>query len=129
MCIRDRITIPSGLGIGLIFYMIPEDSSKTAWWIFGMILGTILVHGILEVIYEMDFRRFFRRKVQLMILGGVVAICALTMKMDLLGYDSYFPAYDNLQGVVISVSNLSYTCLLYTSPGYGRGYEEARICL
>lgn len=102
------ITIPSGLGIGLIFYMIPEDSSKTAWWIFGMILGTILVHGILEVIYEMDFRRFFRRKVQLMILGGVVAICALTMKMDLLGYDSYFPAYDNLQGVVINVSNLSY---------------------
>ena len=73
-----------------------------------MILGTILVHGILEVIYEMDFRRFFRRKVQLMILGGVVAICALTMKMDLLGYDSYFPAYDNLQGVVINVSNLSY---------------------
>lgn len=44
-----------------------------------------------------------------MILGGVVAICALTMKMDLLGYDSYFPAYDNLQGVVINVSNLSYT--------------------
>ena len=74
-----------------------------------MILGTILVHGILEVIYEMDFRRFFRRKVQLMIFGGVVAICALTMKMDLLGYDSYFPAYDNLQGVVINVSNLSYT--------------------
>ena len=70
-----------------------------------MILGTILVHGILEVIYEMDFRRFFRGKVQLMIFGGVVAICALTMKMDLLGYDSYFPAYDNLQGVVINVSN------------------------
>lgn len=44
-----------------------------------------------------------------MIFGGVVAICALTMKMDLLGYDSYFPAYDNLQGVVINVSNLSYT--------------------
>ena len=103
------ITIPSGLGIGLIFYMIPEDSSKTAWWIFGMILGTILVHGILEVIYEMDFHRFFLRKVQLMIFGGFVAICALTMKMDLLGYDSYFPAYDNLQGVVINVSNLSYT--------------------
>lgn len=57
----------------------------------------------------MDFRRFFRRKVQLMILGGVVAICALTMKMDLLGYDSYFPAYDNLQGVVVNVCNLSYT--------------------
>ena len=38
-----------------------------------------------------------------------MAICALTMKMDLLGYDSYFPAYDNLQGVVINVSNLSYT--------------------
>lgn len=103
------ITIPSGLGIGLIFYMIPEDSSRTAWWIFGMILGTILVHGILEVIYGMDFRRFFRRKVQLIVFGGFVAICALTMKMDLLGYDRYFPAYDNLQGIAVNVSNLAYT--------------------
>ena len=103
------ITIPSGLGIGLIFYMIPEDSSRTAWWIFGMILGTILVHGILEVIYGMDFRRFFRRKVQLIVFGGFVAICALTMKMDLVGYDRYFPAYDNLQGIAVNVSNLAYT--------------------
>lgn len=103
------ITIPSGLGIGLIFYMIPEDSSRIAWWIFGMILGTILVHGILEVIYGMDFRRFFRRKVQLIVFGGFVAICALTMKMDLLGYDHYFPAYDNLQGMAVNVSNLAYT--------------------
>ena len=38
-----------------------------------------------------------------------MAICALTMKMDLLGYDSYFPAYGTLQGVVRNVSNLSYT--------------------
>lgn len=103
------LTIPSGLGIGLVFYMIPEDSSKTAWWIFGMILGTILVHGILEVIYKMDFRRFFHRKLQLLVFGGVVAVCALTMKMDLLGYDSYFPSYANLQGIAVNVNNLSYT--------------------
>lgn len=38
------ITIPSGLGIGLIFYMIPEDSSKTAWWIFGMILQGVVIN-------------------------------------------------------------------------------------
>ena len=55
------------------------------------------------------FSQIFLQKVQLMIFGGVVAICALTMKMDLLGYDSYFPAYDNLQGVVVNVCNLSYT--------------------
>ena len=108
------ITVPSGLGIGMIFYMIPEDSAKTAWWIFGMILGTVLVHGIMEVIYTMDFHRFFHGKIKLLIFGGLVAVCALTFKMDLLGYDSYFPSYDKLEGIVVNVDNLSYTEQLCT---------------
>ncbi len=103
------ITVPSGLGVGLIFYLIPDNSSNTAWWIFGLIFGTVLVHGIMEVLYTMDFRKFFRRKGQLVILGGIVAVCALTVKMDLLGYDSYFPAYDKIQGMSVYVGNLSYT--------------------
>ncbi len=103
------VTVPSGLGIGMIFYMIPEDSSKTVWWIFGMILGTVLVHGIMEVVYTMDFHSFFQRKIRLLVFGGLVAVCALTFKMDLLGYDSYFPSYDKLQGVIVNASNLCYS--------------------
>ena len=103
------VTIPSGLGVGLIFYLIPDNSSSTAWWIFGLIFGTVIVHGIVEVIYTMDFRKFFRRKLQLVILGGIVAVCALTIKTDLLGYDSYFPSYDGIQGMRVYTGNLSYT--------------------
>lgn len=103
------IIIPSGLGVGLIFYLIPDNSSNTAWWIFGLIFGTVLVHGIMEVLYTMDFQKFFRRKSQLVILGGIVAVCALTVKMDLLGYDSYFPDYDKIQGMNVYVGSLSRT--------------------
>ena len=103
------VTVPSGLGVGLIFYLIQDNSSNTAWWIFGLVFGTVLVHGIMEVLYTMDFRKFFRRKGQLVILGGVVAVCALTVKMDLLGYDSYFPDYDKIQGMSVYVGSLSRT--------------------
>lgn len=103
------ITIPSGVGIGMIFYMIPEGSARIPWWIFGMALGTVLVHGILEVIFSMDFHRFFNRKLQLLCMGGAVAFCALVMQADLLGYDSYFPSYKNLQGISVYSANLNYS--------------------
>ena len=103
------VTVPSGLGIGLIFYLIPDNSSSTAWWIFGLVFGTVLVHGLVEVLCTMDFRKFFRRKLQLVIMGGVVAACALTMKLDLLGYDSYFPSYEEIRGMRVYAGNLTYT--------------------
>ena len=57
--VRFLVVIPTGLGVGLVFYLLPTDSSRGVWWVFGSILGTILSWGILEIIYYMDFRKFF----------------------------------------------------------------------
>ena len=92
--VKFLIVVPGGLGIGFIFYMLSSDSSRTIWWIFGLILGTLLAGGIMEIIYYRDFRRFFSHKIQLVINGACVALVACVFFFDLTGYDEYVPSYD-----------------------------------
>mgnify|MGYP006888919558 CR=1 FL=1 len=56
-----------------------------------MILGTVVMHGLLETIYQMSFQGFFAKKLQLVIAGVLVAACALIFQKDLLHFDSYIP--------------------------------------
>lgn len=105
--LRLLVVIPGGLLIGILFYMTPTNvKSRVPWWIFGMIAGTILVHGILEVIIQMDFRRFLGHKLQLLLCGAVVALCALNYQFDLQGYDSYMPKYDSIASMSSSLGML-----------------------
>lgn len=106
--IRLMVVIPSGLGVGLIFYMLPNQQGRIVWWIFGMLAGTVLVHGIIEVVYQMDFRKFLSHKLQLVLAAAVVAVCALVFKKDLLGYDTYLPVYDKLQGINVGMDYIPF---------------------
>ena len=102
--IRLMVVIPSGLGAGLIFYMLPNRQGRIVWGIFGMLAGTVLVHGIIEVVYRMDFRKFLSHKLQLVLAAVVVGVCAFVFQQDLTGYDTYLPAYDKLKGIGISTN-------------------------
>ena len=53
--VKFLVVVSGGLGIGFVFYMLSNDSSRTIWWIFGLILGTILSGGIMEIIYLQGF--------------------------------------------------------------------------
>ena len=106
--VRFLIVIPTGLGVGMIFYGLPTDDSKILWWIFGMILGTVLCGGIVESIYHMDFRKFFSHKLQFILNGAVVAILACVFFFDLTGYDSYIPSYEEIQNIAIGNSYLEW---------------------
>lgn len=98
--VRFLVVIPCGLMIGILFYSIPiNDNSRIPWWIFGMIVGTVLTHGILEVIIQMDFKKFLGHKLQLVLAGAGVAVCALNFQFDLQGYDTYVPKYDKIASV------------------------------
>ena len=99
--VKFLVVVPGGLGIGFIFYMLSSDSSRTVWWIFGLILGTILFGGIMEIIYYRDFRKFFSHKIQLVVNGVCVALVACVFFFDLTGYDEYVPSYDKIQNIAI----------------------------
>lgn len=93
--------IPCGLGIGLIFYTLPEDSTRIIWWIFGLILGTLLSHGIIEVLLQMEFRKFVSKKLHLAIAGALVAVLAFCYQKDLFRFDAYLPSQNEISGVNI----------------------------
>ena len=99
--IKFMIVIPAGLAAGWIFYPQADGRSKI-WWVFGLLLGTVLSHGIIEIIYHMSFQKFFAKKVQLVLAGVLVLGCALIYQKDLLHFDSYLPKQKNLASVNIS---------------------------
>lgn len=99
--LRYLIVVPAGLGTGMIFYLLPTETSRNAWWIFGMILGVILTNGIMNVIYHMDFRKFFAHKLQFGIAGILVALFAGLFFFDLTGYDKYLPSQKTIQNVEV----------------------------
>ena len=101
--VRFMVVVPGGLAVGWIFYSLTTGKVRILWWIFGMILGTVVIHGLLETIYQMSFQGFFAKKIQLVIAGGLVAVCALFFQKDLLHFDSYIPKQEDIVSVNLNM--------------------------
>ena len=54
--VRFMVVVPGGLAVGWIFYSLTTGKIRILWWVFGMILGTVVMHGLLETIYQMSFQ-------------------------------------------------------------------------
>ncbi len=104
--LKFLIVVPTGLGVGLIFYMMPEGSVRVPWWIFGMVLGTVLSHGVMEILYRMDFRGFFASRLQLAAAGAIVAFAAVGYQFDLLHFDTYIPAREQMVSLNLDLDQI-----------------------
>ena len=101
--VRFMVVIPGGLAVGWIFYSLTTGKVRILWWIFGMILGTVIIHGLSETIYQMSFQGFFTKKLQLVIAGALVAVCALIFQKDLLHFDSYIPKQEDIASMNLNM--------------------------
>lgn len=101
--VRFMVVVPGGLAVGWIFYPLTTGKIRIFWWVFGMILGTVVMHGLLETIYQMSFQGFFAKKLQLVIAGVLVAACALIFQKDLLHFDSYIPKQEDIASVNLNM--------------------------
>lgn len=91
------VVIPAALAIGTMFALIGPEENRTGWWIFGLVLGTVVFYGILQVIFAMDFRKMAAHKLQLMLLGICVAVSAWILHTDAIGYDTRIPTMAKLR--------------------------------
>ena len=101
--VRFMVVVPGGLAVGWIFYSLTTGTVRILWWIFGMILGTVIIHGLSETIYQMSFQGFFTKKLQLVIAGALVAVCALIFQKDLLHFDSYIPKQEDIASMNLNM--------------------------
>lgn len=77
------------VGIGWMLYNMVGDSK--GWLFFGFLLGGVLTHFLMEIIYNFDFKAIFQHKRQLLIYAGVFAVLIACMHFDITGYDHFLP--------------------------------------
>lgn len=100
--IRCILVIPISLYSGVLFQAV-SFSQSTVWMIFGIVFGAIVLHGIMEGIFQSDIRAIFHKKLQLV--GCIVVALGVlfVFKADLLGYDAYLPEEDELETIELDV--------------------------
>lgn len=103
--VKFMVVVPAGLGIGWIFYVITAGKSRMLWGIFGLALGTVVAHGMIEVVYQMSFQRFFTKKIQLLLAGVLVAGCAIIYQKDFLHFDEYLPGQDAIASINVNLNS------------------------
>lgn len=100
--IQYMIEVVIIVGSGILFCSITVRA-PLAWMVFGILLGGVLSHSILEVIYEGDIRRAMAHA---WMMGASIVTSMLIIGIfygDVLGYDDFFPRQDQLQSVRICV--------------------------
>lgn len=87
-----------GSACALLFaVMFGSDNHGWAW--FGLVLGVVLFHAIVEIIYEFDFRALFHHWKQMLILCAAAVAVFAGFRADIFGYDSYVPDQSQVEAV------------------------------
>lgn len=105
--VKFLVEIPVSLLVGLLAYEMAPYNSRLPWFVCGLLIGLVLSHGIMEIIYQLDFRKFFKHKLEMGIELALVAVIVVLFATDMTGYDSYLPKQEDLEYVSFSPSALS----------------------
>lgn len=87
--IKIIICAVMGVAFAEIFKMLVYESKL--WFWVGLVLGTVIFHCVVEIIYAFDFRAIVRKPVQLVVILAVLCAGLLTMQFDVFGYDTWLP--------------------------------------
>ncbi len=92
--VKILITIPAALLCG-IFAGKTTDYSDI-WTVFAILCGAVLVHSVIEIIFNADFKKLFSNRIHLA--GCIIAAFAAFafFRFDVPGYDRYIPAEEKL---------------------------------
>ncbi len=106
--IKLLILIPVSMLFGIFFYEIMDISGRTriGWLIFGLVMGLVLSHATIEIIYEFDFRACLKNLHTLALGTLLTALAVGIFIFDIFGYDSFMPAPENVSCAAVSSWNL-----------------------
>lgn len=87
--IKVLITVPAAVGAGLFFSSMTEMSDF--WTVFAIVCGAVIIHSIIEIIYNSDFRKLFADKLHMAGCMAAALVIFALFRFDLAGYDRYMP--------------------------------------
>lgn len=102
--IKFIVAVPASLGIMAIFGGIMNNS--VSWGGAAAVLGALLISGIMEMIYALDFKQFFAHLPTTISCIVIALIGFAFFNFDLSGYDLYIPDISDVDSIGIYTSAL-----------------------
>lgn len=98
--IRILLVVPFTLYIGIYLYQV-ASYGNIIWMIFGFVIGTVLLHGIIESVFQFDIRGLWSCKMQMVgcFIASILISCIFWF--DIINYDTYTPELDQLDRITI----------------------------
>ncbi|MDO5141836.1 MAG: hypothetical protein Q4D31_02320 [Eubacteriales bacterium] len=108
--IKVVMCLTIGTTFGLVFDMIADGF----WFWVGLVVGTVLFHWVVEIIYAFDLHAIFAKPVHLAAILAVLLAVMLGVRYDVTGYDRWLPDRDKLTAV--DIDNIRAEQLPLTTP-------------
>ena len=84
-----------------------NEEFAAIWAIFGGLLAGAFVFGVLDIIFQLDFKAFFKHKLLMLCTVAAGLLFCIGMATDLFGYDSYLPDKNNIAEMSLFSKNYS----------------------
>lgn len=104
---RMIVGVAAGMCGWLFFVFLTTDYEAEGWGIFGVVLGAVLVYGILDVIFRMDFKAFFSHKIQMALTVALSLLVCFLFCRDWFAYDTYLPDQEDIEEIAVYSASLS----------------------
>ena len=101
------MSIVGGMCGWLLFVALTGNGYNEIWGTFGCILAAVLVFGILDIIFHMDFKAFFKHKVQMAVTTVLAMVICFAFCGDWFGFDKYLPDKEDIAYISIHDSNFA----------------------
>jgi len=103
--LKVYVCIVGGLGFSCILNSIGVRDNSGIWLFLFTAIGVAVLHCVMEIIYQADFRALFRKPQVLAAVTVVSLLLAAGLKADILGYSKWLPAENKVEQ--IALDNLS----------------------
>ena len=126
--VKVFIMVPVALAFGLMFPSI-SNSNVYRWLVFGIIVGTVIAHAVIEIIYEFDFKACTKH-LPSMIAGGIITVLIVCVFIfDPFGYDIGLPKKENIVSAAVYADGINSGSYYVMDYRYDEDYmsEEERV--
>lgn len=118
--IKILLVAPITIAASVLFWNI---YNSLPWAVFGFVIGLVVTHCIVEIIYHFEFRKLFSNLHHMGISAAIALVVIAVFRFDLVGYDGYLPKESEFEGASVHAGSLND----WNQYGMPYWYEDVRV--
>lgn len=100
--LKVAFIVPGGLLVSQIFRY--STTNSIAFEIFGLVLGVVFTGGIVQILFDMNVKSFFKKPISFAIGTVLTAFIFFSYNVDLFGMEDFIPDDDKVLSCAISIA-------------------------